>query len=537
VKSPNAPGRWVGFYACVLLALTQSAHAASWLRAETRHFIIHSSVDEAETRQHIEQLEAFKYLAELLLGTNPKDTASSAKFTIYLLDSNDHLRTVRPGTSRSVGGYYISCVERSQAFVHAPQWFGAEMDFGLRVLLHEYSHHLMFSRMRRFYPSWYVEGFADYLSTTKLEKGSFQLGVRNEWRTGQLQAERWLDFDVMLDPKRFSEAVKQKKVGVFQFYAQSWLMAHYMLSDAARTQAFTAYFDKLGRGEDGVKSFESSTGMTLAQFKAELATYRRKFSALQVKVPDLPNIVINVTRVPKEEGDYLLESAALQSCPKKALGAKLLEQFRALRVKRANDVRLRVELARAELLFGDPKAAKTELESLQPSDPIAFDLAYLLGRIYYADVKEGKTEEQIVQRNKASDQFLKAYALDKTHAPNLYFLSKSLDTDATPSKAVVNAGTAAALLAPNIADYGMHAALVNLRSGDRATAMRVLQPFANNPHKLEYATQVSAIITSIRDNEEIAGLIEKLDKLGLPPTEDEEDDDKDKDKDKEKEKD
>jgi hypothetical protein len=519
---PKIRGSWIALGACALLASGQSANAASWLRAESRHFIVHSTVDEIETRQHIEQLEAFKYLAELLLGANPKDTASSAKFTIYMLDSNDLLRTVRPGTPRSVGGYYISCIERSQAFVHAPQWFGVEADFGLRVLLHEYSHHLMFSRMRRFYPSWYVEGFADYLSTTKLDKGSFQLGVRNEWRTGQLQAERWLDFDVMLDPKRFSEAVKQKKVNVFQFYAQSWLMAHYMLSDSARTKAFTEYFDKLGRGEDGVKSFESATGMTLAQFKAELATYRRKFSALQVKVPDLPNIAINVTRVPREQVDYLLESAALQSCPKKKHGGKLVEQFRAMRAKRTNDERLRVELARAELLFGDPKAAKAELESLQSSEPVAFDVAYLLGRLYYADVKEGKTEEQIVLRNKASDQFLKAYALDKTHAPNLYFLSKSLDTEATPSKAVVNAGTAAALLAPNIADYGMHAALVNLRSGDRATAMRVLQPFANNPHKLDYATQVSTLINSIRDNEEIKGLIEKLEKLGLPPTEKEE---------------
>jgi hypothetical protein len=520
VKCPRVRGSWVALCAGALLALAQGARADDWLRAESRHFVVHSNIEEAETRQHIEQLEAFKYLAELLLGSNPKDTASSAKFTIYLLARADLLKSIRPDVGRAIGGFYIQCLEKAQAYVHAPQWFGAEMDFGLQVLLHEYTHHLMFSRMRRFYPSWYVEGFADYLSTTKLQKGSFQLGVRNEWRTSQLQSDRWLDLEVMLDPKRFAAAVKKREVNGFQFYAQSWLLAHYMLSDSARTQAFNAYFDRIGRGEDGVESFQAATGMTVAQLRSELGTYRRKFSALLVKVPDLPDITITVTHLPKEQGDYLLEASALQACPKEAYSRKLTEQFRAMRAKRPGDVPLRIEMSRAELLFGDPKAARTELESLAASDASSFDVAYLLGRSYYDEAKLD-TEEHLVLRNKATDQFLKAYSLDKMNAANLYFLSKSLDTDAAPSKAVVNAGLAAAVLAPRVPEYTLHAALISLRGGDRVTAMRVLQSFANNPHKLDYAAQVSALINAIRDDEEIASVITKLEKLGLPPKDEE----------------
>ena len=381
----------------------------------------------------------------------------------------------------------------------------------------------MFSRQRRFYPSWYVEGFAEYLGTTRLEEGNFQLGVRNDWRITQLQSESWLDLGLMLDPKRFAAAAK-KGINASQFYAQSWLLAHYMLADSARTQAFNTYFDRIGRGEDGVDSFKSATGMTPAQLRTELVRYRRKYSALLVKVPDLPDTDITVTRLPKEQGDYLIEAATLQTCPKKAYGRKLTEQFRAMRKKRTLDVRLRVELSRAELLFGDPKAAKAELESLFASDAIAFDVAYLLGRIYYDEAKQGTEEQQLVLRNQASEQFLKAYALDKTNAPNLYFLSMSLDNEGAPSKAVVNAGTAAAVLAPSVAEYAVHAALVNLRNGNRATAIRVLQPFANNPHKLDYAAQVSALINAIRENEDITEMIARLEKLGVPPKEKEEDD-------------
>ena len=522
MTSPKVRGRWVGLCACVLLAFGQSAFADTWIRAETRHFVVYSSIEEAETRQHLEQLEAFRYLAELILGGDQKNAAPGAKFTIYLLNRNDQLKTVWPVARRYVAGVYIHCVEKAQALVHSPQWFGAEMDAGLQVLLHEYSHHLMFSRMRRFYPSWYVEGFADYLSTTRLHKGSYQLGVRNEWRAPQLQAERWLDFAVMLDPKRFAAAVKKKEVGAFQFYAQSWLLAHYMLADSARTQAFNAYFDRIGRGEEGVDAFKAATGMTPAQLRTELNSYRRKFSAFLVQVPDLPDITITVTRLPKEQGDYLLEAAALQTCPKDAYGRKLTEQFRALRAKRPHDARLRVELSRAELLFGDPKAARAELESLLANDAVAFDVAYLLGRTYYDEAKQGTEEQQLVLRNQASDQFLKAYALDKTDAANLYFLSKSLDAEGVPSKAVVNAGTAAALLSPSVPEYAVHAALISLRAGDRATAMRVLQPFASNPHQLDYAAQVSALIGALRENEELPAVITKLEKLGLPPKEDEE---------------
>jgi hypothetical protein len=525
MRCPMASDRWISLCAGVLLACGQGARADTWYRAETPHFNVYSNIDAAETRQHLEQLEAFKYLAGLLLGTGAKDTAASAKFTIYLFDNPDLLRTIRPGANRDIAGFYLRCVERSQAFVHAPQWFGAETDYGLRVLLHEYAHHLMFSRMRRFYPSWYVEGFADYLSVTRLREGGFQVGDSHDWRVPVLQGDRWLDMEILLDPKRLTEAVKKGRVDPFKFYAQSWLLAHYMLADSARTQAFNGYFDRIGRGEDGVKSFEAATGMTPAQLRTTLNSYRRKYSALLVQVPNLPDANITLTRLPREEGNYLLEAAALQTCPDEKYGRKLTEKFRALHARLPDDVRLRIERSRAELLFGDPKVARTELEALARSDASSFDVAYLLGRSYLDEARDD-TEEHIVLRNKAGEQFLKAYALDKLDAANLYFLSRSLDSGGVPTKGVVNAATAAAVLAPSVSAYAINAAMINLRAGDRPTAMRVLQPFANHPHRLRFAAQVSALIDAIRANEEAVSLIKKIGNLESGSKDDEAEDGK-----------
>ncbi len=519
MKARRIATSWIRFSAILLVALAPSAHADTWYRAESPNFLIYSNIDAAETRAYIEHLEAFKYLADLLLGSNPKDRAATSRFTIYLVDSPDHFKTVVPTIGRYVGGFYDRCIEGAQAFVFAPQFFGAQMDMGLEILLHEYAHHLMFSRMRRFYPSWYVEGFAEYLGSTKLQKGYYLVGVRQDGRGAQLNfSERWVDYDVMLDPKRFTAAVKNKQVNAFQYYAQSWITAHYMLSDSVRAQGLNSYFDRIGRGEDGSEAFKAATGMTTSQLRNEINAYRRKYTALQVKVPEMPETPITVDRLPNERGDYLMEAAALRTCPEKKHGVKLTEKLRALRAKRPGDLGLRLELSRAELLFGDAKTARAELESIVTKDPSSFDAHYLLGRSYYQDA-DGDSAEHIDNRNKASAQFLEAYKLDKGHAPNLYYLSVSMDTGGTPSKSMVNAGTAAAMFAPSVPEYALHAALVNLRAGDKNTAIRALQPFANNPHKLEYAAQVAALINELGETEVMSEAISKLERLGLPPKE------------------
>jgi hypothetical protein len=373
-----------------------------------------------------------------------------------------------------------------------------------------------------------VEGFAEYLAGTKLQDGYYLVGVRHDDRAATLsEANRWLDYHVMLDPTRFTAAVKNRRVEVFQYYAQSWMTAHYMLTDSARARALNAYFDRISRGEDGSEAFKAETGMTPSQLLTEVNSYRRKYSALQVKVPEMPEAPIRVDRLPNEQGDYLMEAAALRACPKKVYGAKLTKQLRALSAKRPGDLGLRLELSRAELLFGDAKAARTELESLVAKDPASFDAHYLLGRSYYLDA-DGESAEHIDNRAKASTQFLEAYKLDKGNAPNLYYLSVSMDMDMgpdmghTPSKSVVNAGTAAAMLAPSVPEYAFHAALVNLRAGDKNAAIRALQPFANNPHKLEYAAKVAALINELGKIENIAESISKLETLGVPPKEKEE---------------
>jgi hypothetical protein len=474
-----------------------AARADSWLRAESSNFLIYSNVEASATRRYLEQLEAFKYLTERMMGADPSSPTASAKFTIYLLESQDDLKIVRPHLSKYAGGFYSYCVEGAQAYVFRPMSYGiGQPDQGITFVLHEYAHHLMFSRMRRFYPSWYVEGFAEYMSTVTLQRGSYIVGAANPLRVPQLTGEHsWLDYKVMLDPALFSEALKQRKVDAFKFYAQAWLLTHYMLSDSGRTQAFNDYFERIGRGEPGLKSFESATGIPPDKLRALQRAHLRKLPALRVTVPDLPETAVTITRMPKEQDDYFLLASALH-CSDKWLGEQITAQLRALRPKFARDTRFRTELARAELLFGDGKAAHKELEALALLGGSEFEINYLLGRSYYDQAAQGGDGASVLQAKSAA-LLLEAYKLNKRHPPTLYYLAKSLDTDDEPGKATVNAANGAAILGPSIYEYAYQAAALNLRKGDRDFAIRVLQPFASDPHRSINAARVTAIIKAL----------------------------------------
>ncbi len=499
---------WLG------MAATSSAHAKGWVRAESAHFVIFSELGEAKTRAYIEQLEAFKYLAELMLGADPKSGASSSVFTVYLLTDPQTFQVIRPGLHREVAGFYLHCLEGSVAYSsRSIQWDTSAPDNGLMILLHEYAHHLMYTRMQRFYPNWYVEGFAEYMSTTSLDRGQYRVGAANVFRLPLLRDEsvRWIDFRTILDPVKLAAAAKEGNLRSQPFYAQSWLLTHYMLSDSARTRAFNAFFDRLGRGEDAIESFEAETGIRVDALAKELRAHLRKLPAIRVAVPNLPETAIKVTNLPSSLDEYILQSSVLQTCPGEKHGEKLTQELRKLKDRYARDPKFRLELARAEFRFGDVQVARSELEALaQTSEPDP-ELLYLLGRIYLHAANEEEDEEKSeMLLDKASTHFIAAYKLRKHHPPTLYFLSRTLDSGSEPSKSVVNAANAAAVLAPAVFQYAFHAALINVRADDRQMAIRVLQPFASDPHNTSMAARVVAMIEAIRDDKDMSEIMQTM---------------------------
>lgn len=489
----------IGMAALLTTALLAApgARAEDWLKAETAHFTVFSNASEKKTRTYARKLEAFRTLTNMLLGAS--DIGPQPRFTLYMLAKDDQMLLVRPDFARQVGGVYFNCAEGTQAYGAVQNTSGAEQDWNQIVLFHEYSHYVMFQHARTYYPAWYVEGFAEYLSTADPDNDTITIGEMSRGRSYTLAEDRWISFSRVLDPDfGFAGDKNNNSWEIESFYAQSWLLAHYMLSDNTRTQALNAYFKRLREGEAPVPAFEAATGMKVAALKNVLQRYAQKAYYLKVPVTDYPDSQLTVTSIPAAESAYLLDASLLTTCPPTDQGKAILARLQA-RLTPQTPPDLHLAVARGQILYGDAHAAETDLKALVSAAPDSFDASYLLGRAYLKEAEGKSGDEANALTDQARAAFVAAYHLRKLDAPNLFFLARSFSNKpGFPDMNVVNAANGAHVLAPGVLDYAGMAAFADLVNDRRDEAVAALEPFVGDPHNREQAERIRDTIKAIK---------------------------------------
>ncbi len=489
-----------------VMAMAVPAQAAdSWIKAESAHFVIYSDASDKKTRIYIRKLEAFRSLTNLLLGSS--DSGPQVKFTIYLLNNRDQMLIVRPTFSTYVGGVYFNCAEGTSAYGAMEQRGDImdEQDESQVTLFHEYSHYVMFQHARTYYPAWYVEGFAEYLSTADPKNGSISIGENNQGRSYALSEDHWISFERVLNPDfGFAGDRSNDPTEIESFYAQSWLLTHYMLSDPARTKALNAYFSALAKGGDPIKSWEDATGIKVASLHGTLERYSSKMFYLNVPVADYPDGDIHVTPVAAGAGASLLDRSLLTTCMPVDQGRAVLARLQADRAAAPADIDLALATTRAELLFGNITDAETDAGALIDAHPDNFEANYLMGRVYLREAEAAKGQDHTDLTDAARGFFSAAYAINRLDAPNLYFLGRSYnDQPGFPDQNAVNAANGAHILAPGVGDYAMFAAFTDLATGKRDDAIALLTPFVSDPHNRAAAEHIQKAIDAIRDGKPV----------------------------------
>ncbi len=493
-----------------------NVRANDWNRVETDHFVITSDVPGSTAESYAQQIEAFRHVALMLLGADASGARAQAKFDIYLLHDREQLLKVRPTFSQWVGGVYFPCDEGSVAYVGMEAHRLADgTDTGLMTLLHEYSHHLMFQARPAYYPTWYVEGFAEYMSTAYIDAGAVSLGSRQPWRMSTLAKDRWLKFEDVLSARALNNGDKaHDDQDVDNFYAQSWLLTHYMLNDSERTKKFNAYFARVGRGEDPVAAFEPATGIPVGKLERLLKQYMRAMPVITVHSNDIPQVAAKAQALPDGTQDWVLNASLLKTCMDKTQGQGVLAQLRTLASAPTGvSPELRLARDRAEILFGNVTAASDDLSAHAAGDENSFDAHYLMGRALFLRSRTMTGDARSDMVAQAKDQFIKAYRLRKTDAANLYFLSFTLPGGATNVN-VMNAARGAHALAPGIGSYAMHEALLDLDANQADLAIQALTPLASNADNRKFALRIQAAIDAIRagkSRDEVERVMNKAD--------------------------
>lgn len=287
-----------------------------------------------------------------------------------------------------------------------------------------------------------------------------------------------------------------------KFYAQSWVLVHYLFRDAERRAMLNRYLTAINRGDDERAAFEREFAMTPAQLQGALRQYIRRGVVVtrlnRASTEAAPEVT--VTRLPRSADNLVLLEASLKLDVPEDERAGYLARVRGAARPHGDDPYAMRVLAHAEALWGDGAAAErllTRLLADRPNDP---ELLYLMGLRHFVAARD--SDDPDVDSRAAQGWFVKAHQADPNHYPTLYRYAQSLRGE--PSYVSENTSNILLLahqLAPQVDEIRLNAAAMLMNRGEFADAEVLLAPLAASPHSRGSATAAKDLLAKARARE------------------------------------
>lgn len=489
---------WSRLFPAIAAALTIAAAPglanAAWLKGETDKFVVYTDGGERDLRDFIEQLTVFDHVLRTMHPV-VKDKPEAAKFEVYLLRGSGQLKRLRPGSQNQVlgfykatpGGVYAAAIRDDRWLMSAEQ-----------VLFHEYTHRFMLENFPVAYAAWLIEAYAEYFSAVTIGEKAADVGRGNQARVYSLLTDQWLPMDTLLG-KRGSELKTSERA---MFYAQGWLLLHYMISDSERMTQLLDYMRRASNGEDPVKAFYAvaqTDGPTLTR---TLRKYLQgKTSVVQLPKPADPLKGLKVTTLPASADDLLLEGQRLNDGVEEAEAPELLARVRRSAARHQNDQFAQLILARAEVTIGDFKAGQAILDRLLAQNPESLEV---IREAAHAQMSRGVRfpEERQAAFRAARPLLGKAYQKDPNDFRTLYGYAQARSIEADyPNDNALQVLLRARQLAPSVEHVSLQVGAALLTRERREEAAFVLAPLANNPHGGPYQERARALMEGAKPQE------------------------------------
>jgi hypothetical protein len=464
-----------------LLAAPVTA-SAEWRRAESEHFVVYGRSDKA-VREYASMLEDFDSVLRRL-HKRPEEETKPIKLPVYLVSDLTQLRRIVPGAREGTAGIYIPAT--TEVFAIAIR-DGASSDNdqnrGDDTVMHEYVHHFMLRYFPSAYPAWLVEGYAEYYMTTDLGWNRFVVGGYNKGRAYTLVApgSRWVPMGDLLT-KRPGEFGKWETAS---YYAQAWLLTHYILSDPERRKKLSPYLDAVRNGQGAVEAWQTIYGQDMETLRRALLAYMDKplpAGALPRVTPAEAQMI--VTTLPASADALLLDYQRLKLGVGKDERPKVLDTIRAAAARYPDDRFAKLVRAQAETQFGDRAAGEALLNDLLAADPKDKDALVVLGesRLMAVDAEDkaqGDRRKEIL--GQAGKLFARAFKVDPDDPRVLHGYAEAKQLEPINDN-MVNIRVRAMLLAPQVGHLRLDAGRALIEFKEYGTARTVLTPLAGSPH-------------------------------------------------------
>lgn len=462
--------RWIAG-ALMALIWPAAAQAAGWVKAETERFVVYGHGREAQVRDLAMRLSVYDAVLRLVNPATP--TTQPRKLNVYLVRGTPEIRRVWPKAANNLGGFYTARDGGVFALADDSQPPLARDD----LLFHEYAHAFMLENFPAAYPGWFVEGWAEYFSTVDVSAKRADLGRYNPGNLYTLFAADWLPWETVVTKATWEVPGKDTNV----YYAQSWLLMHYMRSDPERSAQLTQATRAIAAGEHPVKALEQATGRPLADIGRSVRLYKKlPMFAINNPLPNPPEIVVST--LPPSAEDFLLYDLRMTGSMSDPSDAEALADIRKRAALWPGDRMAELSLARAEFTYGDVSAGEAIIARRLQQDPKDVEALLVAGQGQLRAGDRDKSQYE-ARYNAARPYLVKAYKLDQDDYRILLAYARSRTVDpAYPNANDVNALLTVRAMAPTVDIASLMAGQALLAVGRKADAMAVLSIVANNPH-------------------------------------------------------
>jgi tetratricopeptide (TPR) repeat protein len=465
---------------------------AAWYKAASKHFVIYADENPKALRAFSEKLERFDEAARISMSMQDPPIGDGNRLTVFVVPSEKEVHAILGDKNAWQSGFYTGRVEGSLAYV--PRHTEA-MDDPDALFFHEYTHHLMMQDLDRPYPEWYVEGFAEFLSTARFETdGSVWFGQPLQSRAYSL---------LNTDPPSFEQLAaglqgKMTDVQLDAFYGRSWLLTHYLLLEPKRSGQLARYINALAHGEAPLTAAREVFG-DVKQLDRELNTYvTQRLLAFKIGGSRINVGNIDVQPLTPGGGQVILARARIKYGAEGTAAEALAAQVRPIESRYPGDEMVETTLAEAELDAGHADAAGAAAVRALAANPRDTEALVLKARAIEAKAKNADSDARHAMFEEARDTFIAANKIDTEDPEPLYdYYWSYLLEGRHPTDNAVDALHYASDLAPQDIGVRMNSAIAYLEAGKLKEARSALTVVAYRPHAGEAADLAKRMMADI----------------------------------------
>ena len=279
----------------------------AWLDVRSNNFRIYSVLGAERTVELLRHLEIMR----ATLGDASEESTWQAGVPTIILAVDNHDDYVRIGAPDYSGGYFFSDLRENAILVE-----DSDDSAGIQIILHEYAHYLNRQSHPVRFPRWFEEGNAEYLSHSRLVGQAYEYGLAPDSYLTTLGFGHWMPLSSILE---VTDASSLSEIDGAMFYAQSWLLVHFLRSrpgaDERLPDQVSAYVRRTAQGHSPVAAFEEAFGLDAAGLDTDLLKYylERQFHRRSLPADTaLPGFTTSIREMSPDEVQLALAQMALR---------------------------------------------------------------------------------------------------------------------------------------------------------------------------------------------------------------------------------